>query len=188
MEATIRKATPSDAVKAVPLIVEAIGDIAKRLTGETEMDRIMKSLENLFHENGNRHSYRFTYIAEVNGEVAGVMVLYPGDLATELDRNLKDLLQQKGSAVTEIDKEALPGEMYIDTICTDQKFRGLGIGTALLHYAESVAEEHGLQSVSLNVETGKDAAIRLYEREGFSIVSPWTIIGEPFHHMVKKLK
>lgn len=187
MDVNIRKAKPSDAEKAVPLIVEAIGDISKRLTGEKEESKVEESLVELFHRNDNRHSYRYTTIAEINDEVAGIMVLYPGDIASELDANLSSLLKQKGSIETGIDEEALPGEMYIDTICVDQRFRGLGIGTALLKYAEAVAEEADIKTVSLNVEVEKDAAIRLYERVGFSVHSPWTIIGESFFHMIKKI-
>lgn len=187
MEITIRKAGPEDAGNAVPLIVEAIGDIAKRLTGESDWKQVEYTLNKLFHRNDNRHSYRFTYIAELKGEVAGVMVLYPGDVAEELDANLAEMLKRKGAFSSVIDKEALPGELYIDTICTAQGFRGQGIGTALLNHAEVVAKEEGVQILSLNVETAKQAAIRLYERVGYTIDSPWTIIGEPFHHMVKKL-
>lgn len=186
MNVIIRTAQPTDAEKAVPLIIDAIGDIAKRLTGETNWKRVEDGLIKLFHRNDNRHSYRFTYVAEFNGEVAGIMVLYPGDLAEELDANLMELLKQKGSAVTDIDQEALPGEMYIDTICTDQKFRGHGIGTALLQYAEKVAEKEGYDKLSLNVEVEKEAAIRLYKRLGYEITLPWTIIGEPFYHMVNE--
>ena len=78
-----------------------------------------------------------------------------------------------------------PDELYINTICVNPDFRGKGIGSQLLSFAEDVAREANTSKLSLNVETEKDAAIRLYKRSGYEIVSPWTIIGEPFHHMVK---
>ena len=56
-----------------------------------------------------------------------------------------------------------------------------------LIFAEDIAKKASISKVSLNVETEKDAAIRLYKRSGYEIVSPWTIIGEPFHHMVKNV-
>lgn len=181
----IRKATPMDAEKAVPLVIDAIGDIAKRMTGESEPEMIEQSMCELFKLNDNPHAHRVTYIAELDGEVAGTMILYSGKEAPHLDRNLSAWLEEKGAKITHIDAESLPDELYINTISVNPRFRGNGIGTQLLHYAETVAKQQGMEKLALNVETGKEKAIRLYERVGYEIVSPWTIIGEPFHHMVK---
>lgn len=182
---TIRQAQPTDAIASAPLIIDAIGDIAKRMTGETEWDLVEQGLCELFKRNDNRHSYLYTYIAELNDTVAGIMVLYPGEDAPALDRNLSDWLAKKGAAITKVDSESLNDELYIDTICIDPAFRGKGIGSQLFTYAEEVAQQTGFSKLSLNVEIEKESAIRLYKRLGYEIVSPWTIIGEPFHHMVK---
>lgn len=187
MEITIRKAQPTDAIAAAPLIIDAIGDIAKRMTGETEWELIEQGLCELFKRNDNRHSYLYTYIAELSGTVAGIMVLYPGKDAPALDRNLSEWLAKKGAANTEVDAESLADELYIDTVCIDATFRGKGIGSQLFAYAEEVARQKDITKLSLNVETQKEPAIRLYKRLGYEIVSPWTIIGEPFHHMVKQV-
>ena len=88
---------------------------------------------------------------------------------------------------TSIDVEAHADEYYIDTICVAATARGKGIGTKLLAFAEQVAREKGYDKLSLNVETAKLDARRLYERIGFIVTGPWTIIDEPFHHMVKQL-
>lgn len=79
----------------------------------------------------------------------------------------------------------MDSELYIDTVCIDPAFRGKGIGTQLFTFVEELAKQEGYTKLSLNVETQKDPAIRLYKRLGYEIASPWTIIGEPFHHMVK---
>jgi ribosomal protein S18 acetylase RimI-like enzyme len=183
--ANIRKAVQTDAEKAVPLVIDAIGDIAMRMTGENEPLAIEKSLCELFKRNDNPHSYLYTYVAEIDGDAAGTMVLYPGVIAPQLDKNLSKWLSEKGAEVSEIDPEALPDELYINTICVDPDFRGKGIGSHLLAFAEDVARQTNISKVALNVETEKDAAIRLYKRCGYEIVSPWTIIGESFYHMVK---
>jgi ribosomal protein S18 acetylase RimI-like enzyme len=185
MEINIRQARPADAKNAAPLIIDAIGDIAKRMTGETEWELIEQGLCELFKRNDNRHSHLYTYIAELSGTVAGILVLYPGKDAPALDRNLSDWLAEKGAANTEVDAESLADELYIDTVCIDPAFRGRGIGSQLFAYAEEVAKQTDIRKLSLNVETQKEPAIRLYKRLGYEIVSPWTIIGEPFHHMVK---
>ncbi|MBO0586635.1 GNAT family N-acetyltransferase [Sporosarcina sp. E16_8] len=185
MDITIRQAQPADAEQAAPLIIDAIGDIAKRMTGETEWDKVEQELCVLFKRKDNRHSHLYTYIAELDGKVAGIMVLYAGSDAPKLDQNLSEWLSKKGATNSEVDAESLADELYIDTVCIDPAFRGKGIGTKLFEYAEEVARQKNSAKLSLNVETEKEPAIRLYKRIGYEIVSPWTIIGEPFHHMVK---
>lgn len=185
----IRKAILEDAPKTAPLIYEAIGDIANRLTGETELAQILSTLEVLFRRTDNRHSYLYTYIAEheVTRDILGILVLYNGQVGVELDVNLQRWLEQKNAAITSIDVEAYPDEYYVDTICVHESARGLGIGTALLHFAEEVAQRNGYSKIALNVETQKVKAQKLYERLGYVVTEPWTIINEPFFHMVKTI-
>lgn len=185
MNITIRLARPADAEAAAPLLIEANGDITKRMTGETDWTKVEQALQVLFQREDNLHSYRHTYVAEVDGNVAGIMALYPGDIEEELDQNLNRWLAEKGANNPEVDPEALPGELYIDAVCVDPAFRNKGIGTQLFRYAEEIAQQTGFTKLSLNVEIEKEPAIRLYKRLGYEIVSPWTIIGEPFHHMIK---
>lgn len=185
MEILIRKAYKEDANNAIPLIMEAIGDISMQMTGETEEAAITTEFIKLFKRTDNRHSYLNTYIAEMNGHVAGVLVFYTAEQAITLDANLEAYLSNKKGTIVTIDPETEPGEWYIDTVVVDPTYRGHGIGTKLLSYAEQMVKNSGGGKLSLNVELEKDAAIRLYNRLGFDTLCPWTIIGEPFHHMVK---
>lgn len=185
MEILIRKAYKEDAAQAIPLIMEAIGDISMQMTGETEEVAITKEFIHLFTRTDNRHSYLNTYIAELNGHVAGVLVFYNSEQAISLDANLEAYLSNKKGAAVTIDPETAPGEWYIDTVVVNPAYRGHGIGTKLLSYAEHLVKNSGGGKLALNVEMEKDAAIRLYNRLGFVTLCPWTIIGEPFHHMVK---
>lgn len=185
MNILIRNARIEDAREAVPLIIEAIGDISAQMTGETEEAKIIEEFVQLFTRTDNRHSYLNTHIAEMEGKVAGVLVFYSAEQAISLDANLEKYLSAKKGTAIKIDPETLPGEWYIDTVVVDPTYRGHGIGTMLLTYAEQLVKDFGGGKLSLNVETKKNAAIRLYNRLGFDTVCPWTIIGEPFHHMVK---
>lgn len=187
MNLRLRQAAPADAQAAAPLIAQAIGDIAQHMTGETEQEAVLQGLAALVEGNNTRHSYRYTHIAERDGEVAGVLVLYFGADALELDQNLQAALLKKGYRLP-IEPEAYSDEWYIDTVSVNPGFQGQGIGTKLLEYAEKKAIEAGGSKLSLNVEVEKEGAIRLYERLGFRTVEPWSIIGEPFLHMVKPLK
>lgn len=185
LKVKFRQATPKDAEQAAPLVIEANGEISNRLTGETEPHKIEAAMCTLIKRDDNPHSHLYTYIAEFNGEIIGTMVAYSGKKAIELDQNLNAWLAEKGGDLEEIDVESLPDEFYIDTICIEPEFRGQGIGSQFFAFAEVIAKQQDFSKVSLNVETQKVAAIRLYERLGYKIDSPWTIIGEPFHHMIK---
>ena len=187
MNLLVRKSTTHDAKQIAPFIYEAIGDIANRLTGQHEDKDILSGLEALVRSEDNRHSYLHTYVACKEEKILGMIVLYDGKTGKDLDGLLMKKLQEKYGPSYHIDIEAHEDEYYIDTICVAPDARGLGIGTALLRFAEEQARKLGHTKLSLNVETSKTKARRLYEREGFAVKEPWEIIGEPFHHMVKEL-
>lgn len=114
----------------------------------------------LFRRSDNRHPYRYTYIAEKNGTPAGILVLYYEADATELDLNLSSWLNEKKAVKITVDREAHVDEWYIDTVCVHSDFRGSGIGTALLTYAEHIAAEHGGRKLSAECGNKK----RSYDR------------------------
>lgn len=186
MSISIRQATAHDAAAIAPLIYDAIGDIANRLTGEKEESSVLTTLETLVRGQENRHSYKNTFVATEYDYILGIVVLYNGQEGAIFDRMLEQWLAAK-SMHTSIDVEAHTDEYYIDTLCVAAAARGKGIGTALLEFTEQLAREKGHVKLSLNVETAKTEARRLYERLGFTVTGPWTIINEPFHHMVKQL-
>ncbi|MEG0448646.1 MAG: GNAT family N-acetyltransferase [Lysinibacillus sp.] len=188
MTISIRQAHPQDVTTVVPLIIEAIGDIANRLTGEEQPAAITRELSTLFQREDNRHSYLNTFVATEDDTLLGILVLYNGKEAIEMDANLVKWLEAKNAPSMTIDAEAHIDENYVDTICVAPQARGKGIGTLLLQFAEQKTKELGFSKLSLNVETQKERAIHLYERTGYVITEPWTIIDEPFHHMVKSIQ
>ena len=188
MQIQIRQALPEDAPSIAPLIFDAIGDIAHRLTGASIYSNVIAELEELVRATDNRHTYLNTFVAINNQEILGIIVLYNGKIGREFDGNLMKKLQKKFSTSTQIDIEAYDDEYYIDTICVAPHVRGLGIGTKLLYFAEQQARALGYKKLSLNVEEEKTKARQLYERQGFVITEPWEIIGEKFYHMVKGLQ
>lgn len=188
MTVRIRKARPEDAEIAVPLIIDAIGDIAQQMTGEKDAEAVTEQLIHLFQREDNRHSYLNTIIAEQSESTLGVMVLYSGSDAITLDANLVTWLRQKSGEPVVIPPEARSDEYYIDTVCVHPEYRGQGVGSHLLAHAEKVAANTGFFKLALNVELEKEAPIRLYERIGYQVAEPWEIYGAPFHHMVKHLQ
>ncbi len=60
---------------------------------------------------------------------------------------------------------------WIYDIAIDEEHRGKGYGRALLNGLEQVAQEHGLESIALNVFAGNEHARRIYERAGYKPTS-----------------
>ena len=187
---TIRQAKKGESIQIAPLIYDAIGDIAFRLTGESNEHNMLSKLKMLVEDEHNRHSYLNTFVAlndSAKHEVLGIVVLYDGKKGDELDRKLEKALFDEYGHTISIDVEAHHDEYYIDTLCVSPDARGLGIGTALLAFAEEQAVTLGFSKLSLNVEVEKEQARALYTRLGFQETEHWTIINEPFIHMVKRL-
>ena len=66
-----------------------------------------------------------------------------------------------------------PHEFIVETLAVDPSFRGLGVGTALMHEAEAKARALGKRTMSLGVITENHGAIRLYERLGYTTTKTW---------------
>lgn len=185
----IRKATPEDADKAAILTRLAIKEIAEVLTGETEEERILYVLADLFRKSGNRISYENTFVSEHDGQVSGLIIAYHGKDAENLDEPIVKRLRtkMKDPSVT-LDKEAEMKDFYLDTLCVDPNFQGKGIGSELIQYVEGYAKQKGYPRVSLVVENENEGANRLYSRLGYKEMKTITISGHEFGYMVKEIE
>ena len=59
--------------------------------------------------------------------------------------------------------------IYLDDLSVTKQYRNKGIGTQLLHNAESYAKEISIPVICLHVEKTNTAAFRLYERLGYEL-------------------
>jgi len=66
-----------------------------------------------------------------------------------------------------------PHEFIVESLAVDPEFRGLGVGTALMHAAEARARALGKRTMSLGVITENAGAIRLYQRLGYTTTRTW---------------
>jgi [ribosomal protein S18]-alanine N-acetyltransferase len=60
-------------------------------------------------------------------------------------------------------------EIHINNVAIRPKFRGRGIGTALLHHVLAEARNLGARRATLEVRASNDGARRLYDRLGFYV-------------------
>lgn len=65
-----------------------------------------------------------------------------------------------------------PGDyIYLDDFSVARAHRNKGVGTALIVCSESYAREMGIPLIFLHVEQHNSAALRLYQRLGWSVCS-----------------
>lgn len=135
-----------------------------------------------------RYSYRHLHVYEKDGDIAGVLAGYPGKIEPKIDRAWNEIAKKHGIRYEEpifADKETFPGEWYLDSIVTNEKYRGHGVGTALLAKLTEIAAEDGEKVVGLNCDKGNPHAKRLYERLGFHVTGEIILSGHEYEHMQK---
>lgn len=183
---TIRQALPQDAVPAARLLYDALHDVAHQLTGEENEQDVLPVLEQYFAAEDGRLSHRQALVKEVDGEVAGVIVIYGGDEIEKLDQPILDRLRRlTNDPSLKLDKESDEDEYYIDTLSVSPRFGGRGIGTELIRAAEERARERGYHKNAMAVVTDNTRAYALYQRLGYEVDKEIMINGHVYYHMVK---
>jgi ribosomal protein S18 acetylase RimI-like enzyme len=183
----IRQAVPGDALKCVPLIMEAIGDIAFVLTAATGDQEIASILHDFFVQEETRISYQNALVMEQEGDVVGVALVYDGAKARELDAPLERAAAIKsGDSNYRIPTEPETSEFYLDTVSVSPQAQGKGYGRKLIEAACDRARKLRHQRIALLVEVDNPAAKRLYERLEFQADYTKWIAGKEYVHMVRK--
>jgi len=183
----IRKARPEDASAVIPLIYDAIGDIAYVLTGTEQIDQAMKVMEQLFRSPGNRLSYENVMVTEQEGQVAGFALSYHGKDIDQLDAPIIERLQQLGQPTDDVIPEAHQDEYYLDSIAVHPSFQGQGIGSQLIASFEQLAAEQEYTRLLLIVDVDNSKARALYERLGYAEDGMIHIRGHAYYRMIKQL-
>jgi ribosomal protein S18 acetylase RimI-like enzyme len=177
----IRKATPHDARQAVILLNHAMASVGDHIFGDGNRERALGILGKLFVEKRNRFNYRYTFLAEKENHVAGLLLAYSSNLMRQLDlltgQRLLRILQplemmrlvSRAMKQTPL-KEADRDEYYISDLAVAPDSRDKKIGTLLLAFAEGQARKLGLCKCSLIVVHENEGAKRLYLRHGYQIL------------------
>ena len=175
----IRKATIED----VAYIAEGIY-YAFLLEDEALYNQWISTLKNVCAQEDTHYSYRNTWIAEVDGERAGMMIAVNGEhYRVQRDRmypQLKGLFDVAfGKGWDDMEDEAKAGEFYIDSLSVSLPYRNQGVGTALIEKAKAMAREQGIGVVTLAVEP-MNTAKKLYQELGFAYQRMIKIFNEEY--------
>ncbi|MDR2323598.1 MAG: GNAT family N-acetyltransferase [Microbacterium sp.] len=116
-------------------------------------------------------------VARCEGAVAGVCgFLEEGAGAVDLSWSSLRSALSVGAAVRAaavlliLERGARRDALVLDGLCVDERWRGRGIGTALLAAAQDRARAGALRAVRLSVVDSNPRAAALYERLGFRAV------------------
>ncbi len=120
-------------------------------------------------------SYENCVMAEIGGEVAGMMHVF--EMLEPAETNGEDI----DPVLRPYDELELPHTYYISGIAFYPEHRGKGIGSRLLDLAAEIARDRNLNGVSLIAFEQNKAAVRLYQRKGFQTTDRRTVVP---HEMI----
>jgi ribosomal protein S18 acetylase RimI-like enzyme len=183
----IRPAQPEDAPAAIPLLFQAMREIACKLAG-TEDDAVVQPLfEYFFAQRGNQYSYENTLVFEDEKGIGGMIVAYDGALLEQLRKPVLHYIREQLAHSYLPGDETGPGEYYLDSIAVSPASQGKGIGRQLIYAAEDKAREEGHRRTGLLVSEENPDARRLYERLGYEVEALREFSGGSYLHLVKAL-
>lgn len=128
--------------------------------GETALDVGMRRAQ---REDGG-FSYRNATLAEVDGEVAALLLGYR--LADPYEAGDLSALPPTVRPLIELESHA-PGSWYVNALAAFPRFRNQGLGTILLREGEKLARDTRAPALSIIVADQNEGAKRLYERTGY---------------------
>jgi ribosomal protein S18 acetylase RimI-like enzyme len=177
--AEVRPAEPRDDAAVARLLYESASGRYDLFAGGRE--RALKLLEVTVATPGNDTSRDGVRVAEIGGEVAGVLASFPSREGEERRSRWLRLAYRRrapwhwpammriASAGDAIPYEPPDDSLYIDGLTTDARFRRRGVASALLGAADERARALGLASVALDTAASNAAARALYEGAGFRL-------------------
>ena len=150
---------------------------------EDAMTRLVEAEE-------SQYSYRNTLVAmTADGQLAGICVTYDGNELNRLRQAfIQEALRSFGRDFSGMDDETQAGELYVDSLAVDSRYRCRGIASALLRASIERARKFHFPAVGLLVDKGNPAAEYLYTRVGFEFINDTSWGGHPMKHLQYTIK
>jgi ribosomal protein S18 acetylase RimI-like enzyme len=176
----IRQAVSSDALEASKLLADTTGEFGVAVLGLGNPALQLKAFQRWFSTGGNRFSYQHSIIAESDHTPAGLALSFAGSQLTALELGCaKEIFKiyGLGGAIRMIwrnktlagAREAERDEYLLAHLAVHPRFRNQGIAQALLEVFFQKARDAGFHRLVLEVEIENQAAIKLYQKNGFEI-------------------
>lgn len=183
----IREAKPADEAAVVPILFQAMHEVACKLAGTSEEAVLGPLFGHFFRTPGNQYSYENTLVYEDDKGIGGIIVGYDGGRLAELRAPVFAHIEAQLGHSYQPGDETGPGEFYLDSIAVSPASQGKGIGRQLIYAAEDRARTEGHTRTGLLVSDENPDAQRLYERLGYVVEAVVTFSGGHYLHLVKTL-
>ncbi|WP_125769316.1 GNAT family N-acetyltransferase [Companilactobacillus furfuricola] len=186
----LRYAQEEDAEQILPTLFQIFDemelDVFKEIGNETMMQVIREGFELPNYRYGLDH----ILVNEVDGRVAAIAISYPEEEEDQIDAPLIKILKKHGVHQDTLftDKEAWPGEWYLDSFAVAPEFQNKGIGTKTLQSFIDLLREKGEKVLSLNVDVDNEPAKHVYDKTGFKKVGQLYIGSHLYDHMQYNLE
>lgn len=172
----IREGSPEDAEAFVNLVNLAYVPLFRALYGINNGD----PLKNLFRLEKNYSSFEHFLFAEVNEEIAGVIMGYDWRARQQERIRTRFLMFRYFGGPFWLKMPYLlvnpyvpgimeEGEYYIGYLVVYPRFRGMGLGKKLIAQEEDVARKRGAQRMVADVEVTNEVIIRLVKEIGYTV-------------------
>lgn len=179
---TVRPAEARESDHGARLILLTMHQFGDYLFGFGDPFRAQAALKIFFSLPANRFSHQFALFGELDGEVAGILMLFNrrqmrrsmAATGAHMFRvyRLKEILKFLELMLPFRKEEKITDdELYIGHLAVYEKFRRKGFGLRLLEYAEKEARAQGKNRLSLLTEIENTSAQALYHQFGFKITN-----------------
>lgn len=184
---TIEQAQVSQASDIARLIMEAMNhECCLYFAGEEHgLSGFHQLMTDLVCRTDSQYSYLNTLVAlNAQREVIGVCTSYDGaELHQRRTAFVQGCLARFNRDFGNMDDETAAGELYVDSLAVDVRYRGKGIAKSLLKATIEKAKQLQLPAVGLLVDKGNPKAERLYASVGFQYVGDNQWGGHAMRHL-----
>lgn len=184
----IRKAELSDIDQLVEWVWIILEDMELPLLKKIDSISLKNMMKEAMENKNYRYSYHRAFICIRDGKRAGVCFGYKGELEAVIDDSLNEKLNEYGIVEPLFkDAETIRGEWYLDSLVTDENFRGQGVATELIEALPAIAKAENEKVIGLNCDQQNKKAQQLYLKKGFKKVWECTLGNHLYDHMQWKV-
>lgn len=133
----------------MPAVLALIKQLAEY---EKEPDAVLVTVEDLQKDGFGENPAFFCYVAEINNQVQGIALGY------------NRYSTWKGKII------------HLEDLIVNKKYRGLGIGSALLDIFVKHGHSLGVKRINWEVLDWNEPAIKFYESKGASVMRDWDVV------------